>query len=393
MPFSPNRYELRIALRYLWTARKRVHTAFLSGISMLGLAVGVFTLIISLALLSGLQGEIKSRLIAASPQLLIEPASGTSIADSQKVLADLEHYGFETIRPEISGFAWATNRRAGRGRPVRIGSFPPSGAPLDSEGAIYLTRDLAAAMGTDTGSDIIIVAPRTELTPFGPVPVWKKYRVGGLLPTTTSETDPSARLPFEAATRLFDTGGNPTSISVYTRSLDRVEEAQKQLGAKYGALRFQSWKEINRPLFLALRLEKIVMFLTISLIVFVAALNLVSSLSMMIVEKRPQVGVLRTLGASERSILGIYMTVGLLIGIAGTVLGNVAGLGLAWAANHFHLVPLPQDVYYLSWLPFKIDATDVIGVNLVAIVLSVVATLYPARVASKLDPIAAIREE
>ena len=144
---------------------------------------------------------------------------------------------------------------------------------------------------------------------------------------------------------------------------------------------------------LALRLEKIVMFATISLIIFVAALNLVSSLSMLIVEKRPAVGVLRTLGATDRTILSIFLQVGLLIGLSGTIIGNVFGIGLSWAANRYHLVPLPRDIYFVNYLPFQLEWSDIIGVNVVAIALSVIATWYPARIASKLDPIAAIHED
>ena len=155
----------------------------------------------------------------------------------------------------------------------------------------------------------------------------------------------------------------------------------------------KTWKEINRPLFLALRLEKVVMFVTISLIIFVAALNLISSLSMLILEKRPGVGVLRTLGATENTILTIFLAVGLLIGITGTLFGNLVGLGFAWAANRYHLVPLPSDIYFISYLPFTVEADDVMGVNVVAVALSILATWYPARAASRLDPIVAIREE
>ena len=162
---------------------------------------------------------------------------------------------------------------------------------------------------------------------------------------------------------------------------------------QFAGAQFKTWKEINRPLFLALRLEKIVMFATISLIIFVAALNLVSSLSMLILEKRPSVGVLRTLGATERNILSLFMQLGLLIGLTGTLLGNIFGLGLSWAANRWHLVPLPSDMYFISYLPFTLDVQDIVGVNLVAIGLSVIATWYPARIASRLDPITAIKEE
>jgi lipoprotein-releasing system permease protein len=172
-----------------------------------------------------------------------------------------------------------------------------------------------------------------------------------------------------------------------------VDAVQSKLAQLFPAVQVKTWKEINRPLFLALRLEKIVMFATISLIIFVAALNLISSLSMLILEKRPQVGVLMTLGATRKTILSLFLQVGLFIGITGTILGNVFGIGLAWAANRYHLVPLPHDIYFISYLPFKLGTTDVVGVNVVAVLLSVLATWYPARIASQLDPIAAIREE
>jgi len=135
------------------------------------------------------------------------------------------------------------------------------------------------------------------------------------------------------------------------------------------------------------------MFASISLIIFVAALNLISSLSMLILEKRPSVGVLRTLGATEKNIRSVFMQLGLMIGLTGTVAGNIAGIGLSWAANKWHLVPLPPELYFTSYLPFTLDVQDVAGVNVVAVILSVIATWYPARVASRLDPIAAIKDE
>jgi lipoprotein-releasing system permease protein len=380
-------FELTVAARYLWAARKSVHTAFLSLISMLGLAVGVATLLISLALLSGLQGEIKTRLISASPQLKIEPRGG-SISNAGEITAELERLGFAPVHPVITAMAWAANSDAGRGRPARVRAE----AREERTGATA-SRELAAALGLGEGDKVVVVSPRTSLTPFGPVPVWRSFEVVELQLTTHSEEPVDLFLPFDAASSLFGTGGEPTSIEAFTPSLLLAEEAQEMLAEKYPSVSVLSWKEINRPLFLALRLEKIVMFATISLIIFVAALNLVSSLSMLIVEKRPQVGTLRTLGATERSIVAIYMTVGLMIGVGGTIIGNVIGLGVAWAANRFGLVPLPGDVYYLSHLPFTIDPAEVIGVNVVAILLSILATLYPAVLAARLDPVTAIREE
>lgn len=388
--------ETRIARRYLWSARKQRHTAFLSSISMLGLAVGVATLLISLALMAGLQGQIKKRLIASSPQLLIEPAGTPTIADAEAISAAGLGMGMREVHPLVSGIGWGANDRQKRGRPMRLRSGRPR--QLESDSDIAVTRDFAAALSLDIGETVTVVAPRTRLTPFGPMPVWRKYRIARLLAFGPDDRSSEDALPADGILNLgeteslFGTDGKPTSIEMYGQE-DRAEEIQGMLAKRFPGVQVKTWKEINRPLFLALRLEKIVMFATISMIIFVAALNLISSLSMLILEKRPSVGVLRTLGATERTILTIFLEVGLLIGLSGTILGNVFGLSISWIVNHYHLVPLPAGVYPIAYLPLTIDPKDVLGVNAVALILSIIATWYPARMASRLDPIAAIREE
>lgn len=397
--------ESQIARRYLWAARKQAHTAFLSLISMLGLAVGVATLLISIALLSGLQGQIKGRLIESSPHILVEPAARNTVENAEGIVAEARALGMRDVRPFVSGIAWGANEAAELGRPMRVRSFTPGREPETDLGAtgrpriwhgdepeIYVTRGYAASLSLDAGDIVRVVAPRTRLTPFGPVPVMKLYRITRIVLPPGEENPTDAWLDLDEATALFGTGGLPTAIEMYG-PVERSEAVQAALAAKFPGAQFKTWKEINRPLFLALRLEKIVMFATISLIIFVAALNLVSSLSMLILEKRPSVGVLRTLGATEKNILALFMQLGLLIGLTGTFLGNVFGLGVSWAANRWHLVPLPADMYFISYLPFTLDVQDVVGVNVVAIILSVIATWYPARIASRLDPIAAIKEE
>lgn len=384
--------ESRIARRYLWAARKQAHTAFLSFISMLGLAVGVFTLLISIALLSGLQGQIKGRLIESSPQILVEPAGRNTIENGDAIVAAAKKLGLRDVRPYISGIAWGANEAADVGRPMHLRSFTPGEEPKGEEQQIYLTRGYAASLSLDVGDSITVIAPRTRLTPFGPVPVMKRYRITRIVMPESVENPIEAWLDPDEASSLFGTGGEPTAIEMYGNPED-AEDVQAALAAQFPRAQFKTWKEINRPLFLALRLEKIVMFATISLIIFVAALNLVSSLSMLILEKRPSVGVLRTLGATSGNIRSLFMQLGLLIGLTGTLLGNVFGLGLSWAANRYHLVPLPADLYFISYLPFSLDVQDIVGVNVVAVCLSIIATWYPARIASRLDPIAAIKEE
>jgi lipoprotein-releasing system permease protein len=397
--------ETRIARRYLWAARRQAHTAFLSLISMLGLAVGVATLLISIALLSGLQGQITQRLIRSSPQILVEPSGQNMIDDADRVIASARELGATDIRPHISGISWGANEDQQTGRPMRVRSFVAGAEPeIDvaasgpvrewdaDEAQIFLTRSFAASLSLTVGDYLTVVAPRTRLTPFGPVPVMMRYRITRIVYAPIEEEIVDAWLDQNGAAALFGTGGRPTAIEMYGDA-EEAEALQAALAMRYPKLQFKTWKEINRPLFLALRLEKIVMFATISLIILVAALNLVSSLSMLILEKRASVGVLRTLGASERNILSLFMQLGLLIGIGGTLLGNVLGIGVSWAANRYQLVPLPAETYFITYLPFALDLTDILVVNVIAVLLSVVATWYPARIASRLDPIAAIREE
>ncbi len=379
--------EFRIARRYLWAARKQAHTAFLSSISVLGLALGVAVLLFVLALLAGLQGQIKAKLISSSPQLLIEASGTNTIDDAEAIVAEARRLRMPDIRPLISGMVWGANEEERRGRPLRIRS---GDAPSDDE--IVIVRDVAASLGLNTGDSLVVVAPRTRLTPFGPMPIWRKYRIARLDSPPADERAAEASVNMREAAKLFATGGKPTSIEMYGEA-DRAEDVQAALAKRFPHVQVKTWKEINRPLFLALRLEKIVMFATISLIIFVAALNLISSLSMLILEKRPSVGVLRTLGATERTILTLFLEVGLLIGLTGTLLGNAVGLGFSWAANRYHFIPLPADMYFLPYLPLKLELDDIIGVNAVAILLSVIATWYPARTASRLDPIVAIKEE
>lgn len=400
-------FELTTAFRYLAMVRKRRHTAFLALISTLGLAVGVAALLISIALLSGLQGQIKGRMMAASPNLLIEPKGRHTIEHPAAIVAQAKRQGLNTVVPVISGIAWGSNRKEGTGRPAQIRSFDAVGRPQargspglrsgtsvqNDPSGVSVTRNFAGALGLTLGDEITIVAPRTRLTPFGPAPVWKNYVITAVVPLTEDEKAFDVQLPFDEAANIFDTEGLPTSMEIYSTARSDFDAAQRSMTERFPSVIVKTWKDINRPLFLALRLEKMVMFATISLIIFVAALNLISSLSMLIVEKRPQVGVLRTLGASERSILMIFAGLGLLIGLIGTVAGNVIGLGFAWVADRYQLIPLPGEMYYLAHIPFAIDWPDVVVVNAVAVVLCTIATWYPARIASRLDPITAIHED
>ncbi|MBW3565306.1 MAG: FtsX-like permease family protein [Acidobacteria bacterium] len=387
-------FELGVALRFLRMAGRQAHTAFLSIISILGIAVGVATLIISLATLSGLQNQIRDRLRDTTPHLTIEPAEGGWIDEVDELREALRQWPIVELRPTISGTAWASDVGGMRGRPAMVTSRTSSeiADEEDANRSLTLSPSLASVLGVQTGEEIILVSPRTRLTPFGIQPLFRTYAVESVSMMPANGETPGVMMSFEEASSFFGTEGGPTSIEVRATP-ELGNEIRDTLEARFPRLRFRSWEDMNRPLFLALRLEKVVMFATISLIVLVAALNLVSSLAMIIVEKKKQVGILSTLGASRRSIGLVFLYLGLFIGLTGTILGDVIGLSFSWAADRWGLVPLPSSVYDATSLPFRIDPADVLGVNAVAIVLAVLTTLYPAWVASSLDPVNAIREE
>src|SRR5437016_4741510 len=231
--------ELRIARRYLWAARKEAHTAFLSLISMLGLAVGVAVLLISLALLPGLQGQIKARLISSSPQLLIEASGTNTIDDAEAIVAEARRLGVPTVRPLVSGIVWGANEQERRGRPLRIRSGDPA-----SDEEIAISRDAAASLGLSTGDSIVVVAPRTRLTPFGPMPIWRKYRIARLEGPSADERAAEATVSMREASKLFGTAGKPTSIEMFGEA-DRAEEVQAALAKRFPGAQVKTGKEDN----------------------------------------------------------------------------------------------------------------------------------------------------
>jgi lipoprotein-releasing system permease protein len=368
---------------------------------MLGLAVGVATLLISLALLSGLQNKIKDRLMATSPHVLIEPSDASVIGEVDLAMELANKVG-SRVEPYIGGMVWVSNRSKEIGRPAHLRTSPEDGHPdaesltgsSDSGGkGISLTRTMAAALRVDPGDELVVVGPRTRLTPFGPAPVWRAYRSVYVVSRLESDEESDVFLDFDDASRLFLTDGSPTAIEVWLDDVTRADSVRQVLADSIPGVEVKTWKEINRPLFLALRLEKVVMFATISLIVLVAALNLICSLAMLVVEKRGRIGILRTMGSTGSSIRKIFLYVGILIGVCGTILGNILGVTASWAADRFGLVPFPGDGFLVSHVPFEIEISEVIAVNAIALALTALATWYPAHIASRLDPMTAIREE
>src|SRR6266542_309081 len=362
------RYETFIALRYLASSRKRAHVALISAISVLGLAVGVAALIISLALLSGFQDRIRAQMALRSPHLVVSPARGDRLDDPQLIARTLAALpGVLSTDPVIEGRGWLCDASGRNAVPVRYRNVSEGPLRLSGEGAppARVSGAAAARVAAEKGGLLRVLSSRSRLSPIGPVPTARL--LSGL---------PSGAKAYEA--RLAD----PNAADAAARAVS------VRLPAAY---RVRTWRELNAPLSFALRLEKAVIFATVALVIVVAALNVVSNIALLVVEKKRDLGVLVSLGAVPESLAKIYLTLGGLIGGLGTAAGVVVGVVTSVLLDRFHAVPLPADVYLLSHVPFAVHPREVILVTLFALATAIAAAVLPARAASRLAPGEAIR--
>jgi lipoprotein-releasing system permease protein len=389
------RYEVSVALRYLAASRKRAHVALISTISVAGLAVGVAALVISLALLSGFQDRIRAQMALRSPHLVVFPARGDRLADPdsvRKVLAGTA--GVVAADPVIEGRGWLSDASGRAVAPARYRNI--SEGPLRLEGdetpPARLSSAAASRLGARTGSSIRLLSSRTRLSPVGPIPVAVLLKVADVRRASALEKPPDVEVPEETARLL---AGLPSGAQAYEARLLHPEDAESAAEAASRALgsayRVATWRQLNAPLSFALRLEKSVIFATVALVIVVAALNVVSNIALLVVEKKRDLGVLVSLGAEPGSLGRIYLTLGGLIGGIGTAIGIVVGVGASAVLDRFHLVPLPGDVYLLSHVPFAVHPREVLLVTLFALATALAAAILPARAAARIAPGEAIR--
>jgi len=406
-------FELFVALRYLLARRKQAFISVISFISTLGVAVGVMALVVALALMTGLQQELRDRLIGSAAHIYVFKTGEGGIADIDAELARLRKFprvigaapavhgkalvtsdrgeAFITIKgidPALERQVTDLERSMTAGRVDALGNTDP-----DRPDGIVIGKDLAASLGAYVGDVVTVMTPEGTLNPFtGMGPRLRRLRVVGT---------------FSLGLYEFDAGYGFVSLDVARRLLgkERVDFIQlrvddmyaapdiatgleAQFGRQYVA---QDWSDMNKPLFSALWLEKVAISITIGLIVMVAALNIIASLVLLVMEKSRDIAILKTMGASARSIMSIFMLQGLIIGLVGTSVGATGGYVLSWVLNRYKLIRIPVDVYQVSHVPFTVLADDFALVIAVAILICFVATLYPSRQASRLDPAQALR--
>jgi lipoprotein-releasing system permease protein len=412
------RYELLVGLRYTRAKRRNHFISFISLISMAGIALGVAALIVVLSVMNGFQQELRARILAVVSHVQLS-GPGNRVDDWQAVAKGaLEHPRVREAAPYINAQGMLTHGQGVRGAIVRgvlpeaeervadIGRHMRSGSLADLKpGAfgIVLGGELARALGALPGDKVALIAPQGQVTPAGVIPRLKQFTVIGTFDIGMFEYDSSLALMHLAdAQTLYRLGGAVSGVRLKLDDLFAARTVSAQLMASLGANVFASdWTRSHANFFRAVEIEKRVMFIILTLIVAVAAFNIVSTLVMLVTDKQADIAILRTLGAAPASILQIFVVQGALIGVIGALIGVVGGVLLA--LNVGTVVPaiesllgfkfLAKDVYYISDLPSDVQLRDVVTIGLVSLAMSFVATLYPSWRASRVNPAEALRYE
>jgi lipoprotein-releasing system permease protein len=422
------KFELFVAARYLRAKRRQAVISVITVISVIGVAAGVASLIIALSINAGFQRDIQNQLLGSTAHVRLEKVKNDEgIRDWRELVSRLEKEphvvaaapalydqvmvsrGSRASGMELKGVVPEYENRVNEFlKSVKMGSAsalnpvtqPPcqqksENCPSPELPPIVLGKDLAETIGATVGSVIQVTSPQGELTPFGLVPKYERFKVAGIFRSGFYNYDSTwGFIRLADAQKLYGLGD---VISVIEFKIDDLykaegmgEELQKAAGPGYVTT---NWMEQNRALFRALRLERMVTFLTIGLIVFVAALNILISLIMMVMEKTKDIAVLLSMGARRRQVRAIFIFQGVLIGVIGTLAGLIVGYGIALAGAKYHFITLSAEVYSIDYLPFAPRFLDGLEVALAALLISFVATVYPSWSAARVLPAEALRYE
>lgn len=410
------KFELFVALRYLRTSRRQALIPVVTAICILGVAAGVAALNIALALNTGFQEEFQKRILGATSHVNLVGVGNSTVSLRGSLIGRLEDVeAVESLTPTVYGQALL--RSNGREKPAilkgidagREGAFEAlfrevtilEGSLEDFRSAeglppVILGKDLASELLVSAGEVVQVFGTQGELSPVGRFPVRRNFRVAAVFESGLWEYDSNwAIVSLRAAQEFLSFQENEVSaIEFRITDIDRADAVAETIRQAAGpGFDTSTWIELNRPLFSALQLEKLAMFIAIGLIILVASLNIVSTLILMVMEKERDIAIITAMGGTPRTISRIFLLQGCIIGLIGTILGDLLGGFLAWYLDTYQVFKLAPEVYSIPYVPFHLTAGDLIMVSVVAVGISFLATLYPAWSAAGLDPVEALRHE
>ncbi|MFB0565856.1 MAG: lipoprotein-releasing ABC transporter permease subunit [Candidatus Aminicenantaceae bacterium] len=404
-------YEFFIAKRYLTAKRKQAFISVITFISALGIAIGVMALIIALALITGFQEDIQDKILGASSHIMVSDLSGEGLEDYPQLVSRMQSLkGVKSFSPVVyktvlvsgpvrssgavlKGIDFSLERRESPWlQQLDRGQIPPSEAKREG---ILLGHEMALNIGAGIGDIITVFTSASRLSPIGLIPKSKRFVVTGIFSTGLYEFDSStALISLKGAQKFFKMDERISYIQIKIEDIFQAPGTAEQIKEILPPVAYvTTWMELNKSLFSALKLEKNIMFLTIALIVFVAALNIIASLILMVMEKTRDIGILKAMGATSQNIKKVFFIQGAMIGIIGTTVGVTLGLIWCWLANVFKLIKIPVDIYQISHVPFHIKAVDLLMIVGVTLLISFLSTLFPSHRASKVDPVIALKYE
>lgn len=400
-------FEWMVALRHLRSRRRHAFVSLITVISILGVALGVAALITVISVMTGFSSYMQDRILGTTSHIVVQGTNG--VEDVQEVLTRvLEHDGVVAASPYVMGQSLLKldgnvtgvvvrgidPAREGEVNDLAANMVEGSLADLDRDGVI-VGIEMMRTHGVRPGDTVTLVSPSEISSPFGMVPLMERFTVRGIFDTGMYEYDTGLILvTMEAGRAFFDLGDKVTGIAVRVDDIYRTDQIADSLQEALGfSFWVRDWKDMNKNLFSALKLEKITMFVILILIIVVAAFNIIGTLILVVMEKGREIAILKAMGATRDAIGRIFMLEGLIIGIGGTLLGLVLGLTLSWALARYNFIELPSSVYYVTTIPVKIKLLDITAICLAAVGVSFAATIYPSRRASSLNPVEILRYE